>query len=219
MAATKRKKKKKRERRQRRIDGRRSRITKRFHRWREFPSFIGSSLKRINGKSHSGLTGDDRGRRGSPPPPLRLSQDSRRRARRRSRNRQRGRAGFTIYIFFFLLFFVGLLINYARARKYYMSPIFSCETRSGVSGKAGIPCSLRETTTRRDGMLREITCETLIRLRLANWILRNEREFLPCRSFHIFQYRMVRFRESTTKILRKTCYTCSRILLNIYIIF
>lgn len=45
---------------QRRIDRRRSRITKRFHRWREFPSFIGSSLKRISGKSHSGLMGDGR---------------------------------------------------------------------------------------------------------------------------------------------------------------
>jgi len=68
----------KKERAQRRIDRRRSRITKRFHRWREFPSFIGSSLKRISGKSHSGLMGDDRGRQARP-------SRIRRRARRRTK--------------------------------------------------------------------------------------------------------------------------------------
>lgn len=98
-----------------RIDGRRSRITKRFHRWREFPSFIGSSLKRISGKSHSGLTGDDRGRQaskvGRPGPDCR-------RIRQRARRRTKPLAWRGVrHIFFSLSLFRWSLINYARARK------------------------------------------------------------------------------------------------------
>lgn len=89
-----------------RIDGRRSRITKRFHRWREFPSFIGSSLKRISGKSHSGLTGDDRGRQaskvGRPGPDCR-------RIRQRARRRTKPLAWRGVrHIFFLFPFFAGL---------------------------------------------------------------------------------------------------------------
>lgn len=164
---------------QRRIDRRRSRITKRFHRWREFPSFIGSSLKRISGKSHSGLMGDDRGRQARPS-----------RIRRRARRRTKTVSAVVRYFLFFLLFLKNFSSAFNKLRSstevLYVIHIFSGETRSGVSGKAGTarPCSVRETTT-----LRVITCKILMRLRFVNWILRNEREFQPrlCRSFYIFQ--------------------------------
>lgn len=112
--------------------------------------------------------GDDRGRQARP-------SRIRRRARRRTKTVS---AVVRCFLFFFLLFFLNFSSAFNKLRSstevLYVIHIFSGETRSGVSGKAGAarPCSVRETTT-----LRVITCKILMRLRFVNWILRNEREF------------------------------------------